>query len=90
MPGARPTPPSADSIEMGRSFDTIWMPGGGNLVMDDGNIVRFFAIKNGLVQSWSVGHAPHAGGSYPTVSPGSRASSGVRQAGIAADKSLVQ
>jgi len=39
---------------MGQFFDTIWMPGGGNLPMDDQGVVRFFAVRNGLIQAWTA------------------------------------
>jgi WD40 repeat protein len=41
--------------EMGQDFDAVWIPDGGNLMMDDKGTVRFLAIKNKLVQLWSVG-----------------------------------
>jgi len=41
--------------EVGQSFDAIWIPDGGNLVMDERGALRFLAIKNKLVQLWSVG-----------------------------------
>ncbi|MHC4501876.1 MAG: TolB family protein [Planctomycetota bacterium] len=48
----------------GRSFDTVWIPGGGNLRMDDVNVVRFFAVNNGLVQSWSAGPGGRRGADH--------------------------
>ena len=41
--------------EVGQNFDAIWMPEGGNLVMDDNGTVRFLAIQRKLIQLWSVG-----------------------------------
>jgi hypothetical protein len=39
---------------MGQFFDTIWMPGGGNLAMDNEGVVRFFAVRSGLIQVWTA------------------------------------
>jgi len=39
---------------MGQFFDTIWMPGGGNLAMDDKGVVRFFTVRSGLIQAWTA------------------------------------
>jgi len=41
--------------KLGRKFDAVWLPDGGNLVMDDKGTVRFLAVKNRLAQLWSVG-----------------------------------
>lgn len=41
--------------ELGQDFDAVWIPDGGNLVMDGKGTVRFFAVKNKLVQLWTIG-----------------------------------
>jgi hypothetical protein len=30
------------------------MPGGGNLAMDNEGVVRFFAVRSGLIQIWTA------------------------------------